>query len=1252
MRKVISLLMALLMVLSLLPTAWAANVDDTSFTAEEAVQQEEAEEAESVPTEEVTEAPEDTTADPVEDPEPAADQPAVLAAGSSVDEQLKAAGFVAPELGTYRGDRGDCYPYAPWPEDNSCVSFDDDGEGHLTITVKKGTQAGWQRIFDAVGYDFPDGLYVDMRSDFPSGGTWVAAMLLPGTDSDPAVDDFARDDIDDYMRNASRRLGRRILLVDASVQNGKAVLTAQEGETSFRYLMVWDNDNNSSNGRLAKYNLVITVKVEEDFSYECTAASPDTALANAGFTAPPEMGSYNGSHKDFYAVTPWPDNGCISFDYDSSGSTGHLTVTLKKGTLADWQNIYTAERNAGFGSSNTLDVDISFDAPSGAVRGAGVLLDSANGTDPDLGIFLNDDIDVFMNKFGDGGYRIFGRYVSLAQITQQNGKAILSAQKGETDLRYLLVWDNDTDSSNGRLAKYNMVITIKVEEDFSYELSTDSLDEQLKAAGFTAPIMGSYSGNHGDFYPVTPWRGTGCVSFSYDGSGDTGYLTVTVKKGTQSVWQNMYDTELNSGFGFSDSLDFDILSDAPANAVQGAGALIWGTGSHNVVTNFLNDDIADYMAGYNNGQYGCFGRCVPLVSTTVQNDKVTLSAQKGETSFRYLLVWDNDTDNSNGRLAKYNLVITVKVEEDFSYELVQKSVSERLQDAGYAAPTASRFQSLMPEGLVQGEDYTYSYNAKTGHLSIQILKGNEAHWQQAFETCYREFGVDVSDCFGLTTSFIKPKTTATQCLFYNTANDDDTVNWFIQNDFTYATWYSDSNLQPGSTWPVVDSSVADNGDASINAEAGTYWRRYIVVWANSSGSVLQRYTLTVSVEIPESFSYEWNTKTLDDKLADAGFIAPEADDANTEMPGSFSVGMPAGLVEGTDYKCTYDSATGELVITLLKGKMADWKSAYLDSIISGDGDRVFFSVYLRSTDGAVSCAQWCGKENYEQLLESDSWDDVFDFSFDSATCGQGLPIADTQENSSGKTAISVSAGTERYYYGVIWTDSAGQTTKYLLKVTIQSSSSFTHTVTSPEIRKLDTSIAGGRFALTTYNPNGISTTWTFPVWENGNIALIPRSGLTLADIANNESWIGCFSAAAPAKGYTLQSCYIDYFAMGNELVRGFDTDENGAPMLDISVFDITTGGSARYVLRWDSSSTSQADIVELLDVRVDGQPRGKLSSSGGDVNIQDVQAIYEYLTQDTVPYAGETACDVNMDGNMDVYDLQRLYECVALGKTL
>ena len=56
---------------------------------------------------------------------------------------------------------------------------------------------------------------------------------------------------------------------------------------------------------------------------------------------------------------------------------------------------------------------------------------------------------------------------------------------------------------------------------------------------------------------------------------------------------------------------------------------------------------------------------------------------------------------------------------------------------------------------------------------------------------------------------------------------------------------------------------------------------------------------------------------------------------------------------------------------------------------------------------------------------------------------------------------------------------------------------------------------------------------------------------------------------------------------------------------------------------------------------------GIITSGGAEPNVGDMQALYESLTgQKVLIYKQQMAADVNQDGEIDVYDLQRLYEAV------
>lgn len=773
--------------------------------------------------------------------------------------------------------------------------------------------------------------------------------------------------------------------------------------------------------------------------------------------------------------------------------------------------------------------------------------------------------------------------------------------------------------------------------------ASDDLDTRLSNAGFTAPQMGSMNGDHKDFYLCTPWQDNDCVSFDYDNSGIVGKLTVTLKPATQEKWKALYDAALHTDYDGGDHLSFCASFAAPASAVRGAGARIEGAGMDQAVSDFLNDNIEASMYKFNSdGSARILGRLIPLVSVEKRDGKAVLSVPAGESVWRCLVVWDDNQSSSDGRLAKYNVLITVKAESDIYYTWEQDTMEDALRNAGYRVPTQKLFDVEMPDGLVEGVDYTYSYDASTGHVSIRLLKSDG--WMKAFETCY-----DNNGYFGITTCFNKPSASAVKVKFYVTDDDDSVVQMYANNDLSEFSWYSGTNLRPGSIRTVINTYADSSGDMQLSAKAGTYWVRCIVVWGDKNGNILRnlnsqhKYMYTVSIEVPEDFSYGWNTRPIEERLAEAGFVVPQQDKLDKHIPGALNLKMPTGLKENTDYTCKYDEKTGEVNITIKKGNKADWKAAYLDSVLSGGMDRIIMNVLFGSECGAVQGVSWVGDEaNLGMLLWDGIWDDdeyAFTSRGDFSMCGNGCAIADVKGNGNGTVTISGKKGTTEFYQAAMWKDNAGNVlSKYLVKVKITVAAAFSHTaVVTPVMDGLNAADTT-RFTLALEEPDALLTA----IPAKGKITLVPKDG---AALVNERGYVGGFWVQAPA-GYTLQSCYLDYGPGQNADLHDFKINSNSY-WIPVDFYNPTVDSDTLVKLAWKNNNANAADLIESFDVCIDSN-WGKLSSSGGSPNALDVAAIYECLTQDKTPACGDkAACDVNLDGNVDIYDLQYLYECVA-----
>lgn len=614
--------------------------------------------------------------------------------------------------------------------------------------------------------------------------------------------------------------------------------------------------------------------------------------------------------------------------------------------------------------------------------------------------------------------------------------------------------------------------------------------------------------------------------------------------------------------------------------------------------------------------------------------------------------------------------------EDIPTVCSDTDVDTALQSAGYAVPTTSQFYIEVPDGLVEGTDYTIDYDQATGHATVKILPGDPVHWQQAFEDKVLEYNGDVDKALYWFIAIVgfNPNDAADKLSHYLTTQDDAGVGSFISDTYTDSfDWIEGKDLRPGMGMDIAEIGLSeDRRTVSFNARQGSSWARCIAVWADSSGNVLEKLMYTLSIEVDADFSYTWNVPlSLEEQLRDAGFEHPTMGDMETNRQyGYFYLDVPKGLEEGTDYTYTYDQTTGTLTINMLEGDYTHWKAAYLNRVIS-EPETVYidFGVHFSPAQAKVdNVANDVGREAIRALLRGEYSGEKFYFEdLYYGFCGNGFTRVWLDSNDSAIT-LRAEQGAEELIYAVVWADHDTDmiVAKYMLKVVINVEKGFAHTIQTPQVRD----ITANRITVDGTNITGGTNAWNI-VNKNGQLAFMPASGYTLSGIMNGKTYITSFTIASPGPEYTLQSYYVRQFRDGSNmeekeptgLTFTVDTHDN---LVDSDTG--TKGGTLRYTLRWSSDNPDLPDLVEKLNVRIGDYALGKTVLTGNaeqdsEPNILDVQNMYEHMTEsqttsesngnDTDQVDSELATyDINFDGSADIYDLQGLYEVVAQDKTL
>lgn len=171
---------------------------------------------------------------------------------------------------------------------------------------------------------------------------------------------------------------------------------------------------------------------------------------------------------------------------------------------------------------------------------------------------------------------------------------------------------------------------------------------------------------------------------------------------------------------------------------------------------------------------------------------------------------------------------------------------QALWDSGFQAPENPNF--VFPAGLVEGEDYTYTYDNATGELHVVLLpqfdKGN--HWADAFHNMSAD-----SNSLNLQIRMTaKGEYTRAKDFSFN----GSPASVIKESDHVDASYF---NMDNGVRWmggsvPVGTVNRID-GQATI-APTDAFNKHFIaVVWGDDSGAVLRKELVILTVEVQQEF---------------------------------------------------------------------------------------------------------------------------------------------------------------------------------------------------------------------------------------------------------------------------------------------------------------------------------------------------------------------------------------------------------------
>lgn len=182
------------------------------------------------------------------------------------------------------------------------------------------------------------------------------------------------------------------------------------------------------------------------------------------------------------------------------------------------------------------------------------------------------------------------------------------------------------------------------------------------------------------------------------------------------------------------------------------------------------------------------------------------------------------------------------------------------------------------------------------------------------------------------------------------------------------------------------------------------------------------------------------------------------------------------------------------------------------------------------------------------------------------------------------------------------------------------------------------------FKTTYYSASGISNC--------PSITICCYKGSAAASYAISNSLTAWYMDNYKMQGINVEKLpeYVVVSAQGQLLTTPYVTATYGDKILQLDDYDVqVTSGFCEQTLTFTSGDVStQVKATVIRQGNINGNATAQM-----DIDASDMQCLYTYLTtgenvgQIKDGYAFELVSDINNDGHVDVYDLQRLYEIVS-----